>query len=129
MVRKIAGWTLSGLLAALLILGSASGKFTEWEGKDEMFGRLGWTSEVMFNVGFVEVAAAVLFLIPRTAFLGAILLSGYLGGATAAHIRVGDVFVMPVIVGIVVWIALGLRDARIFSLAFGGGPSRSSEVQ
>lgn len=120
----IAGWVLSGLLAALLTVGSASGKFTEWEGKADMFAKLGWTTEVMFKIGIVEVASAILFLIPRTAFLAAILLTGYLGGATATHVRVGDPFYMPVIIGVVVWIALGLRDPRIFCAAFRKQPSR-----
>lgn len=115
---KLIGWVLSGVLAALLIVGSASGKFTEWEGKAEMFAKLGWSPEVMFKVGIVEVVVAILFLIPRTAFIGAVLLTAYLGGATATHVRVGDPFFMPIIVGIVAWIALGMRDSRVFSLAF-----------
>tara|TARA_R110002072_G_scaffold145460_1_gene291928 strand:+ start:70579 stop:70983 length:405 start_codon:yes stop_codon:yes gene_type:complete len=121
---SIAGWVLSSLLAALLIVGSASGKFTEWEGKADMFAKLGWSAEVMFRIGLVEVACAILFLIPRTSFVAAILLTGYLGGATATHIRVGDPFHMPVIIGVVVWTSLGLRDPRIFSAAFQKQPSR-----
>jgi hypothetical protein len=115
---SIAGWTLSGLLATFLIVASASGKFTEWEGKAEMFAALGWTTDVMFKIGIVEVAIAILFLIPRTAFIGAVLLTAYLGGATATHVRVGDPFFVPIIIGMVVWITLGMRDSRIFPLAF-----------
>jgi hypothetical protein len=115
---SIAGWTLSGLLAAFLIVASASGKFTEWEGKAEMFAALGWTTDVMFKIGIVEVAIAILFLIPRTAFIGAVLLTAYLGGATATHVRVGDPFFVPIIIGMVAWITLGMRDPRIFPLAF-----------
>ena len=48
--------------------------------------------------------------------LGAILLTGYLGGATATHVRVGDPFVMPVVVGVVVWLALFLREPRLRAL-------------
>lgn len=118
---RIVGWGLSGLLAAFLILASASGKFTEWEGKAEMFGKLGFTTEVMFQIGVVEVLIAILFLIPRCAFWGAILLTGYLGGATVTHVRVGDPFFMPILIGVLVWVALGLRDPRIFSLALGTG--------
>ena len=127
---RITGWVLSGLLSALLIFASASGKFTQWEGKAEMFAKLGWAEEVfyrrlhsvveevMFKIGVVEVAIAVLFLIPRVAFLAAILLSAYLGGAVATHVRVADPFFTPIIVGVVAWIALGLRDPRVFALAF-----------
>jgi hypothetical protein len=116
---RIVGWVLSGLLALMLIGLSASGKFTQWEGKAEMFGKLGWTEDLMFKIGIVEVAITILFLIPRTAFIGAILITAYLGGATAAHLRVGDAFVFPIILGVVMWIALGLRTPDVFKLAIG----------
>ena len=72
----LVGWILSLLLAVFLIVASATGKFTDWEGKAEMFDKLGWDTEVMVGVGVVEVIVTVLFLIPRTAFAGAILLAG-----------------------------------------------------
>ena len=114
-----AGWALSGLLAAFLIVASASGKFTEWEGKAEMFAKMGWTEDVMFKIGIVEVAIAVLFLVPRTAFVAAILLAGYLGGATATHVRLGEAFLMPILIGIIAWVGLGLRNPDVFKLALG----------
>ncbi len=116
---KIAGWVLSALLAALLVIASAGSKFSEWEGKEEQFGSLGFDNDLMVKIGIAEVSITGLFLIPQTAFVGAIALTGYLGGATCAHIRVGDPFFMPVIIGVLVWVALGLRDPRIFALAFG----------
>lgn len=123
----IAGWVLSGLITAFLILASAMGKFTDWEGKAEMFAKMGWTEEVMFNIGIVEVAIAVLFLIPQTAFVAAILLAGYLGGAVATHVRAGEPFFFPIIIGVVAWVALGLRQPMIFRLAIGQGtPSQSA---
>jgi len=115
---KSVGWALSSLLAAFLVFASAMGKFTQWDGKAEMFAKLGWDSEVMFSIGIVEVAIAILFLIPRTAFLGALLLTAYLGGATATHVRVGEQFLTPIVVCIVAWVALSLRDSRVFGLAF-----------
>ncbi len=122
----IAGWVLSVLVAVFLGLASATGKFTEWEGKAEMFAKLGWSEEVMFNIGIVEVAIAVLFLIPRTAFVAAILLAAYLGGAVATHVRVGDPFYFPIIIGVIAWVALGLRQPEVFRLAIGQrGPSES----
>ncbi len=114
---KIVGWVLSVLLAAFLVFASAMGKLTEWEGKQDMFAKLGWDTGVMYNIGIVEIGIAVMFLIPRTAFIGAILLTAYLGGATATHVRVGDAFIAPVIVSLVSWIALGLRDSRVFGMA------------
>ena len=120
--RCIAGWILSGLMAAFLIGGSALGKFTEWEGKDKMFEHIGYSQDTIFKIGVVEIVIAVLFLIPQTAFVGAILLTAYLGGATATHVRVGDPFFMPIIMGVVVWIAYGLRQSAVFSLAAGQDP-------
>lgn len=124
---RTVGWVLSVLLAGFLVFASAAGKFTEWEGKADMFGKLGWSQDVMFKIGIVEVAIAALFLIPRTAFVGAILLTAYLGGAVATHVRVGDPFFAPIIIGVVTWIALGLRNPRVFSLAFQSDSSRAIE--
>lgn len=118
---KIIGWVLSGLLSAFLIFASGIPKFIEWEGKADLMGNLGWSTDTIFKVGFVEIGVAILFLIPRTAFVGAILMAAYLGGATATHVRIGDPFFMPVLLGVIAWVALGLRDRRIFTLAFGGG--------
>jgi uncharacterized membrane protein YphA (DoxX/SURF4 family) len=115
---KLVGWILSGLLFAMLVLASATSKFVDWPNKQEQFDKLGWTIENMYIVGVIEVAAALLFMIPRTGMVGAILLTGYLGGAIATHLRVGDSVLMPVILAVVAWIALGLRDGRIFNTAF-----------
>lgn len=126
---KITGWVLSVLLVLFLIGASAVGKFTEWEGKAEMFAKMGWTEDVMFKIGIVEVAIAILFLIPRTAFVAAILLAAYLGGATATHVRAGEPFFFPILIGVVAWIALGLRMPDVFRLAIGNDKPDSSESQ
>ncbi|QDV25732.1 hypothetical protein Q31a_40590 [Aureliella helgolandensis] len=110
---------LSTLVAVFLIFASAMGKFTEWEGKTEMFAHMGWTEKVLFNVGILEVAITILFLIPRTSFLGAILLTAYLGGAVGVHVRIEEPSFFPVVLGVIVWVALGLRQPVIFRLAFG----------
>ncbi len=115
---KIAGWVLSVIISLFLIVASAMGKFTQWEGKAEMFAKLGWSEEIMFTIGIVEVVIGILFLIPRTSFVAAILLAAYLGGAVATHVRVGDPFYFPIIIGVLVWIALGLRMPEVFQLAF-----------
>jgi hypothetical protein len=114
---RIAGWVLSVLIAVFLIGASGVPKFIEWEGKAEMFATMGWTTDVMFKVGVVEVALALLFLVPRTAFIAAVLLTAYLGGAVATHVRVGDAFFFPIGFGILLWIALGFRDPRVFAIA------------
>jgi hypothetical protein len=117
--KRVVGWIVSGAVALMLCGPSAMGKFTEWEGKAEMFEHLGYTQDLITKIGFLEITLAILFLIPRTSFVGAILLTGYLGGATATHVRVGDPFFMPILVGVVMWIGLGLRRPEVFSLAFG----------
>ena len=116
---RIVGWVLSVVLSAFLILGSAMGKFVDWEGKAEAFKELGYSTELMTKIGVVEVILAVLFLIPRTAFIGALLLTAYLGGATATHVRVEEPFFTPIIFGVIMWIAYGLRRPDVFSLAIG----------
>jgi uncharacterized membrane protein YphA (DoxX/SURF4 family) len=115
--KRIIGWVLSGLIAAFLILASGIPKFMDWEGKEEMMGQMGWTTDVILKIGIVEVALAILFLVPRAAFIAAVLLTGYLGGAVATHVRVGDPFFFPIIIGVLVWVALGLRDPRVFANA------------
>lgn len=115
---KIAGWILSVLVFAFLAILSAYGKFFDFPNKEEMFAKLGWSPSIMVYVGIVEVTIAVLFLVPRTAFIAAILISAYLGGATAAHVRINDPFVFPIIIGVIAWVALGLRDPRVFHVAF-----------
>src|SRR5436190_7435042 len=64
----------------------------------------------------VEIISAVLYVIPQTAVLGAILLTGYLGGAVATHVHASETFWFPVVVGVLVWLGLFLRDARIQAL-------------
>ncbi len=116
---KISGWALSGIVVLFLIGPSAMGKFAQWEGKSDMFANMGWTEDQMFYVGIVEIIISILFLIPRTSFVAAILLSAYLGGATATHVRVDEPFFFPIVFGVLIWVGLGLRQPTIFQLAMG----------
>jgi hypothetical protein len=77
----------------------------------------------MKKIGVVEVIVAVLLLIPRASFVGALLLTAYLGGATATHVRVGEPFFMPILIGVFMWIGYGLRRPEVFSLALGSTPA------
>ncbi len=117
--QLIAGWVLSSLVAFFLAVVSASGKFAEWEGKEEFFSKLGYSTDLMFKIGIVEVLITILYLIPRTSFLGAILITAYLGGATEVHVRVGEQFFFPIVIAVIMWVGLGLRIPTIFALAFG----------
>ena len=121
---QIAGWVLSGLVSVFLAGPSAIGKFVEWEGKAKMFDHIGFTNDVIMKIGVLEIILAILFLIPRTGFLGAILLTGYLGGATVTHVRVGDPYFMPIVIGVVMWIGMGLRRPAVFSLVIDSKAAR-----
>ena len=79
--------------------------------------KLGYPDSIVGGIGFLLLICTLIYAIPRTSFLGAILLTGYLGGAVATHVRVGDPllgFVLfPVYIGVMVWGGLFLRDARL----------------
>lgn len=117
--QRIVGWVLSGLTAAFLIVASAMGKFTDWEGKEKMFEQMGFDTDLMFKIGVLEVVLAIIYLIPRTSFIGAVLLTGYLGGAVVTHLRVGEPFYFPIIIGAVMWLGCAFRRPEVFALAAG----------
>jgi hypothetical protein len=79
----------------------------------EGFAHLGYDESVALGLGVVELLATLLYIIPRTSVLGAILLTGYLGGATATHLRIGEPFQMAILLGVFVWGGLYLRDERL----------------
>lgn len=117
--RRIAGVFLSGLIAVFLIGLSGVSKFIDWPGKAEMNKHMGIDTNLMPAIGTIEIVFTLLFLIPRTSFLGAILLTAYLGGAIMTHLRVGDPWFFPIIIGVFLWVTLGIRNPAIFSLALG----------
>lgn len=81
--------------------------------------QLGYPETVIVGLGIVLLACTALYLVPRTSVLGAILLTGYLGGAVATHVRVGGALfevVFPVIVGALLWGGLVLRNPRLGAL-------------
>jgi DoxX-like family len=81
--------------------------------------KLGYLESSIFGIGIVLIVCTVLYIIPRTSILGAILLTGYLGGAVAAHVRVGaDLFsiLFPVAIGVLVWLGVYLCDGRLRAL-------------
>lgn len=80
------------------------------------FAHYGYPDSAMLPITIVEIACVIVFVIPRTSVLGAILLTGYLGGATATHVRVGEPFFLPIVAGVVVWAGLFLRDGRLRAL-------------
>lgn len=79
--------------------------------------KLGWPASAAATILTLELGCLALYLIPQTAVLGAVLLTGYLGGAVATHLRVGESPAAAVIVGIVAWLGLYLREPRLRALA------------
>jgi hypothetical protein len=81
--------------------------------------RLGYPESTIVGIGVMLLVCTVLYVIPRTAVLGAILLTGYLGGAVASNVRAETLLfnvVFPVLFGVVVWASLVLRDKRLESI-------------
>ncbi len=117
--QRMVGWILTGLLGLFLIVGSGTPKFLDFPGKEEMLNKMGISSALLSKIGVLEIIISILFLIPRTSFLGAILITAYLGGAVVTHLRIGEPWFFPVVIGVVLWVALGLRQPAIFKLALG----------
>ena len=87
--------------------------------------RLGYPTSLVLPIGVVALVCTLLYAIPRTSILGAVLLTGYLGGATATQVRVQDPwFVFPVAIGVMVWVGPFLMDERLRALI----PLRSPTV-
>jgi hypothetical protein len=114
-----AGRVISAL-PALFLLFDAVLKFIKPTQVVEGTLQLGYSESVILPLGIVLLACTVLYLIPRISVLGAILLTGYLGGAVATHVRVGSPLfthtLFPIYVGALVWGGLFLRDERLRSL-------------
>ncbi len=112
-VQRRTGRILTGLVSAFFLLDGVMKLFKPEEvvkGTVE----LGYPEASIVGIGLTLVVCTILYLIPRTAFLGAVLLTGYLGGAVATHVRVGQIgnVPFPVIFGAVVWAGLWLRSSQ-----------------
>jgi len=110
-----AGRILSALPVLLMVFTGAFGLLKPAFAA-QGFAKYGYPAGDLTPILIVEIACAILYAIPRTSVLGAILLTGYLGGATATHVRAGEAFYLPVVVGVVIWVGLYLRDERVRAL-------------
>ena len=106
--------------AALFLLADSAGKFVRPAPVVEGTVLLGYPESVILPLGIVLLACTLLYMIPYTSVLGAILLTGYLGGAVATHVRVGNPLfshiLFPTYVGLLIWGGLYLREGRLRAL-------------
>jgi hypothetical protein len=114
------GRFLSGLAAVLLALDSL-GKLFRAQAVLDGTTQLGYSANTVVPLGVLLLACVIIYAVPRTAILGALLLTGYLGGAVATHVRVGNPLfthvLAPTYVAALIWGGLMLRDARLRALA------------
>jgi len=108
-------WTgrVLSALPVLMLLMSGSMKLSHSAAFMEKWTSFGFPATAATPIGIVEVLSAVLYVVPQTRVLGAILVTGYLGGAVCTHVRVGESFAPPLILGILAWAGLFLRDPRL----------------
>ena len=117
----IAGWVLSGLAIAFLLMDGGM-KLVPLGVVTETMQQLGYpgTAELARTLGIVTIIGTLLYAWPLTALLGAILLTGYMGGAMATHLRVGSPLLSHLLfgfyLGLMIWGGLWLRDPRLRAL-------------
>jgi hypothetical protein len=111
----LVGWILGLVPVAFLVMTGVT-KLVRPDLFVEGFTRFGFDISVVRPLGVVQLVCTVLYLFPRTAVLGAVLLTGYMGGAIATHLRVGDLFYVQFGLAVLLWLGLYLRDLRIRAL-------------
>src|SRR5687768_12600500 len=110
-----AGYVISALIVGALLF-SAVLKLLKPQELVSEFTRLELSDDLALGLGILEATCAIIYAIPQTAVLGAILVTGYLGGAILTHVRIDDPFVPPAVMGVLAWLGLYLRDPRLRAL-------------
>jgi|SRR5581483_10826854 len=120
------GWLLS-LWPAFVIISSATWKLTRNAWYVREFARIGWPEGALTGLAFLQLGCLALFLIPRTSVLGAVLLTGYLGGAIASYVRMEEPYpvLVPLSTSLIAWAGIYLREERLRALL----PFRTRIVQ
>jgi hypothetical protein len=119
-IKPITGWVLSGLLSIVMI-GSAIAKLVGPAPVIEGFEKFG-LADWRIIIGIGELVSTLLFLVPRTAVMGTLLLSSYLGGAIVTNMQHGEPWIFPAIFLVIVWVAAGLRIPELFQRMLVGRP-------
>jgi hypothetical protein len=111
------GWVVS-LWPAFVVISSATWKLTRNAWYVGEIVRIGWPDSILPTLAYLQLGSLLLYLIPRTSVLGAILLTGYLGGAIATYVRIGELYpvLVPLSTSMIAWAGLYLRDERLRSL-------------
>lgn len=108
---------MTGLLVLFILVASATPKLLGAKAALDSFDSLGWSPRYLLMIGFIEIGCMILFVIPKTSLLGAILTTGLLGGAMASHIRIGNPLfshtLFSIYLGVFMWISLWLRNESL----------------
>jgi hypothetical protein len=116
--QRVTGWILTGFTGIFLAFDGATKLFPN-QFTDQAMAKLGYPATQTFGIGILVLACALIYLIPRTAVLGAVLLTGYLGGAVASQVRIQEApfsIAFPIIIAAIAWTGLYLREERLHSL-------------
>lgn len=115
-----AGWIMTALLVLFLLPASVAPKLVNATVAVDALVAIGWSPRHLLLLGIIELAGLILFVIPRTSVLGAVVFTGLLGGALASHLRAESPLythtLFSVYLGLFMWMALWLRDERVRAL-------------
>ncbi len=107
------GWVITALIGLMMAASGIMKLVNPPQLAEQFTGKFGYPGDVTLWIGLAEISCAILYVFPPTAILGSVLLTGYLGGAIATHVRIHDSFLAPAIIGIFVWLGVFLRDPRV----------------
>ncbi len=112
-----ASWVISAW-PTFVICTSGTWKLTHYAPYVREFARIGWPESVLPLLAFLQLGSLALYLIPRTSVLGAVLLTGYLGGAIASYTRMGEPYpvLVPLSTSLIAWLGIYMRDERLRAL-------------
>jgi len=116
--RLVWAGRIVSILPVLIVLISSNWKLTSNPGYVREWGRIGWDVKDLPYIASLQLGAILLYVIPRTSVLGAVLLTGYLGGAIASYVRIGALYppLLPLTTALLAWLGIYLREPRLREL-------------
>ena len=113
----MAGWIITALTGIFMLTSGINLIFIRTAEVKANFAKFGYPEHAIAVIGWCALISSLLYLIPKTTVVGAMLLTGYLGGAVATHLRVDDpTYIVPLILGVLVWLGVFLREPRLREL-------------